>query len=52
MGNRNGVWFTRTVKRKTAKERWERGNLEMIVAVPWRQNEDDAKMDGERLKRR
>ena len=34
---------------KTATERWERSNLEMIVAVPWRKNEDDAKMDGERL---
>ena len=27
---------------KTARERWERS--------PWRKNEDDAKMDGERLK--
>ena len=33
-----------------AKERWDRSNLEMVVAVPWRKNEDDPKMDGERLK--
>ena len=38
--NPNGVWLTRMVRRK---KRWERSNLEMIVAVPWRKNEDDAK---------
>ena len=30
--------------------KWDRSNLEMIVAVLWRKNEDDYKMDGERLK--
>ena len=50
VGNRNGVWLTRTVRRKTARERWDRSNLEMVVAVPWRKNEDTAKMDGGRLK--
>ena len=50
VGNRNGVWLTRTVRRKPAKERWDRSNLEMIVAVPWRKNEDDPKVDGECLK--
>ena len=50
-GNRNGVWLTRTVRKKPAKERWDRRNLEMVVAVPMAQkNEDDPKMDGERLK--
>ena len=49
-GSQNGGWLTRTVWRKTARERWERSNVEMIVAVPWRKNEDDAKMDGERQK--
>ena len=48
--DRSGVWLTGTVSRKTARERWERSNLEMIVAVPWRKSDDDAKMDGERLK--
>ena len=33
-----------------SKERsGERSNLVMIVVVPWRKNEDGAKMDGERL---
>ena len=49
-GNRNGVRFTRTVRRKTARATWERSHLEMIVVVPWRTNEDDATMKGERLK--
>ena len=48
MGSRNGVRLTRTVRKKTARERWDRKNLEMIVAVPWRKNEYDAKMDRER----
>ena len=50
VGNRNGVWLTRTVQSKPAKERWDRSNLEMVVAMPRRKNEDDPKMDGERLK--
>ena len=28
----------------------EKDGNEAIVAVPWRKNEDDAKMDGKRLK--
>ena len=43
--------LTRTVRRKTARERLDRSYLEMIVSVPWRKNEDDAKMDGERFRR-
>ena len=49
VGNGHGFWLTRTVWRKTPRERWDRSNLEMIVAVPWCENEDDAKMEGERL---
>ena len=37
-------------EKTSQRERWDRSNLEMVVAVPWRQNEDDPKMDGERLK--
>ena len=44
------MWLRGTVRRKLAKERWDRSNLEMVVAVPWRKKEDDPKMDGERLK--
>ena len=52
VGDRNGVWLARTVRKKTAKERCERSNLEMIVAVPLRKNEDGENMDGERLEER
>ena len=48
--NPNGVWLTKSVQRKTARERCEERNLEMIVAVLRRKNEDDAKMNGERVK--
>ena len=50
VGNRSGVWLTRTVRRKPAKERWDRSNLEMVVAVPWRKSEDDPRRDGEHIK--
>ena len=36
-------------QKKTTKERCERSNLQMIVTFPLRKNEDDEKMDGERL---
>ena len=48
--NLNGVLLPRPVRRKSARERWERSNLEIVVEVPWRTNEDDAKMDGVHLK--
>ena len=46
--NRSGVWLTRTVRRKPAKERWDRSNLELALAVPWGKSEDDPKMGGKR----
>ena len=49
VGSPTGVWLTRMVQRKMARERCERSNLEMVVAVPSRKNEDDAKMGGDRL---
>ena len=50
VGNPNGVWLARAVRTKPDKERWDRSNLEMVVSVPWRRNEDDPEMDGERQK--
>ena len=49
MGDKKGVWVTRTTRRKPESERWDRENLEMIVGVPWKTNEGDAKADGEGL---
>ena len=37
-------------KKTCQGEMWDRSNLEMVVAVPWRKNENDPKMDGERRK--
>ena len=39
-----------TVRRQPERERWERSNLVKIVGDPWRKNEDDPEMDGEKLK--
>jgi hypothetical protein len=48
VGNKEGVWRTRTVRRKTLQERWTRENLEMIGGVPWQMGEqegEDLKME-------
>ena len=36
-------------QKKNGRERWVRDNLNMIVGVPWRKNDDDPKVDGEHL---
>ena len=43
-----GVWRTRTVQRKAAKDRWRPENVEFVRWVPWAAKEDDPKIDGER----
>ena len=40
VGNQNGVWLTRTVRRKDSEGKMAK---KMIVPVPWRKNEDDTK---------
>ena len=47
MRNSDTVWLTRTVPR-TAPDRLERSDLEMIVVVPLCKIEDDERKDGER----
>ena len=49
MGNRKGVWQTRTVRRKLWEERWSRDNLELIGGVPWEISEEKVGQ-GEMLK--
>ena len=49
VGDRNGVWKTRTIKRKPEEERWKMENLEMVGGVPWRVSETDENVDGERM---
>ena len=48
VGDKKGVWRTRTVRRKTAEERWNPETLELIGGVPWRV--DGSEADGEDLK--
>ena len=36
-------------QKKNGRERWVRDNLNLIVGVPWRKNDDDPKVDGEHL---
>jgi hypothetical protein len=36
VGTKEGIWRTRTVRRKPFEERWRRENLELVGGVPWR----------------
>ena len=48
VGNRSGVWKTRTLRRKPSEDRWTQRAAEMVVGVLWRTSDDDPKVDGER----
>ena len=48
VGSKSGVWRTRTVRRKPVDERWSPKSVEMVTGVPWRTNENDQEMDGEK----
>ena len=48
VGNRSGVWKTRTLRRKPSEDRWTQRAAELVVGVPWRTSDDDPKIDGER----
>lgn len=50
IGDKKGVWVSRTVRRKPEEERWDRESIKMIVDVPWRKNDNDANADGENLR--
>ena len=48
VGDKKGVWRTRTVRRKTIEERWDPMTLELVGGVPWRTYSSEG--DGEDLK--
>ena len=48
VGDKQGVWRTRTVRRKTVEERWHPKTLELVGGVPWRT--DGGEGDGDDLK--
>ena len=47
VGDKKGVWRTRTVRRKTVEERWHPKSLELVGGVPWRT--DGSEGDGDDL---
>ena len=49
VGDKKGVWKTRTVQRKPVQDRWTQESASMVVGVPWRTSEDDGNADGEKL---
>ena len=49
VGNREGVWRTRTIQRKVESERWARINMEFIGGTPWRMSEG-GETEGEGMK--
>ena len=49
VGNEKGVWRTRTTRRKTEGDRWDKENLKFIGGVPWRMSQEKGG-DGEDLK--
>ena len=49
VGTKNGVWKTRSVRRRPLEERWAAESADMIGGVPWRVNDDDPNVDGEKL---
>jgi hypothetical protein len=46
---KDGVWKTRTVRRRPMEKRWSPANMDMIVGGQWRKNDDDEK-GGEEMK--
>ena len=46
---KDGVWKTRTVRRRPMEERWSPANMDMIVGGQWRKHDDDEK-GGEEMK--
>jgi hypothetical protein len=49
IGDKRGVWKTRTLQRKPGSERWLHTNAEFITGVPWKVSEDDPNVDGEQM---
>ena len=49
VGTEDGVWRTRTLRRRPVQERWNADNLAKVGGVPWRTSEKDPNIDGEKL---
>ena len=40
VGNKEGVWRTRTIQRKIEGDRWRKENLDLVGGVPWKIGEE------------
>jgi hypothetical protein len=49
IGDKMGVWKTRTVQKKPCSERWQDTNAENVTGVPWQVSDNDENMDGEKM---
>ena len=49
IGDRKGVWKTRTLQRRPESERWSNRNAECISGVPWNVSAEDPNPDGEQM---
>ena len=47
VGDAQGVWRTRTIRRKQEAERWRDTHASMAVGVPWKHGKHDLEQDGE-----
>ena len=46
IGDKKGVWKTRTVRRRPEEDRWGAENLEMVGGVPWKPNGGEGGEEG------
>ena len=49
VGDAEGVWRTRTIRRKPEAERWRDTHTSIVVGVPWNHGKRDLVPDGEAL---
>ena len=49
VGDAEGVWRTRTIRRKPEAERWRHTHASMVVGVPWNHGKQDLEPDNEAL---
>lgn len=49
VGDSRGAWKTRSARRRPVEERWSPNSATMVVGVPWRVNDNDPKVNGERM---
>ena len=49
VGTAEGIFRTRTVRKKPKEDRWDVKHLDMIGGVPWRTRDGDEANDGEKL---